>query len=225
MNAYRTLLFGAAAALLAAPQAFGAVFAGTSFEEPGVFPGIWYIDTLDPATDHALLDNPGEPWVNYPAPGDELGFFSWYYNTRDDVGLTDGDYVGVTDYVGDVGAYTDGLQGFEIVGRLGAAQIGLGVETLLPQFQRLERIGLRRDLPLVLGDPVPQSLRRRWPPRPPGGRRFEIALDGTRLAASLGQRGLVLFGHRHGFSSRGEGRLMVYRGRIPGQRHAKWIQR
>ena len=114
MKVRSTIVLAAVAALLAVPQSHAVIVAHTSFEEPGVFPGTQYVDTLDPLNDHALLDNVDEPWVNYPASGDEIGFFSWYYNTRDDVGLSDGDFVGVTDWTGDVGAYTDGVQGFEI---------------------------------------------------------------------------------------------------------------
>ena len=46
----------------------------------------------------------------------ELGFTSFYTNTRGDVGLTDGDWVGVTAFTGpeSPGSYTDGTQGFEI---------------------------------------------------------------------------------------------------------------
>ena len=132
MNVRSIIIVGAAAAFLAVPQIRAAVVAGTSFEEPGVFPGVQYVDTLDPMTDHALLDNPDEPWVNYPATGNELGFFSWYYNTRDDVGLSDGDYVGVTDYLGDVEAYTDGVQGFEISDTDGMMRTTLDAVALNP---------------------------------------------------------------------------------------------
>lgn len=86
--------------------------AATSFEEPGV--GGQYVDTGDPATDHPLLNNAGEAPVNYTSVGGELGFSSYYYNTRNGVGLTDGDYVGVTDFTGDVGSYPDGAQGFQV---------------------------------------------------------------------------------------------------------------
>ncbi|MEL6887063.1 MAG: hypothetical protein AAFP87_21345, partial [Pseudomonadota bacterium] len=34
--------------------------------------------------------------------------------TRGDVGLSDGDFVGVTDFTGTVGAFTDGVQGYQI---------------------------------------------------------------------------------------------------------------
>lgn len=106
-------LTGAAAAAIFAGGASAGVVAFSSFEEPDVFGGVQYVDTLDPLTDHALLSNDGEPVVNY-AGGAELGFSSFYTNTRDGVGLSDGDFVGVTDFTGTVGAYTDGLNGFQI---------------------------------------------------------------------------------------------------------------
>lgn len=96
-----------------AGAASASTIAGTSFEAPAAVGG-QYTDTLDPATDHALLDNAGEPIVNFTSAGGELGFSSFYTNTRDGSGLSDGDFVGVTDFTGDVGAYTDGLQGFQI---------------------------------------------------------------------------------------------------------------
>ena len=91
----------------------GTILGSTSFEEPAAVGG-QYIDTLDPLTDHALLDNAGEPIVNYTSIGGELGFTSFYTNTRDGSGLSDGDFVGVTSFTGDVGSYTDGTQGFQI---------------------------------------------------------------------------------------------------------------
>lgn len=92
------------------------VYAFTSFEEPSV--GNQYTDTGDPLVDHALVNNAGEADVNYVAgtnaPGLELGFSAYYTNTRDDVGITDGDFIGIQDYTGVVGAYTDGDQGYEL---------------------------------------------------------------------------------------------------------------
>jgi len=108
-----TVLTGAAAAVFLVGAAGADVIAYSSFEELPVFGGVQYVDTLDPATDHALLDNPGEPVVNYDG-GLELGFSSFYTNTRDSVGLTDGDFVGVTDFTGAVGEYTDGVNGFQM---------------------------------------------------------------------------------------------------------------
>ncbi|MFK7961507.1 MAG: hypothetical protein AB8G96_13390 [Phycisphaerales bacterium] len=90
----------------------GTIIAFSSFEEPAVLGG-QYVDTLDPLTDHALLDNAGEPTVNFGG-GAELGFTSFYTNTRDGVGLSDGDFIGVSDFTGTVGAYTDGLNGFQL---------------------------------------------------------------------------------------------------------------
>ena len=108
------IVIGGVAALAAAPVTLaGGGYAGTSFEEPAAVGG-QYVDTLDPATDHALLDNAGEPFVNYTSTGGELGFSSFYTNTRDGVGLSDGDFVGVTSFTGDVGAFTDGAQGFQL---------------------------------------------------------------------------------------------------------------
>lgn len=72
------------------------LFAFTGFEEPAVFPGD-YTDLGDPALNHALVNNVDEPLVNWIKTGLELGFTSSYSNTRDGVGLTDGDLVGVTD--------------------------------------------------------------------------------------------------------------------------------
>ncbi len=88
-------------------------FAYTSFEEP-INVGGSYTDTGDAAVDHALVNNSEEPDVNFTSTGGELGFTSYYFNTRDDVGLTDGDYVGVTNYTGTVTAYPDGSNGFEL---------------------------------------------------------------------------------------------------------------
>ena len=90
------------------------IIASTSFEVPAAVGG-QYIDTGDPNVDHALASNPGEPVVNFTASGGELGFSSFYTNTRGTgVGLTDGDLVGVRNETTDVGAYIDGSQGFEI---------------------------------------------------------------------------------------------------------------
>ena len=60
----------------------------TSFEDTNDLGGKYY-DTGDSAVDHWLSNNPGEAAVN----GD--GFSAWYGSTGG-VGLTDGDYVGVT---------------------------------------------------------------------------------------------------------------------------------
>jgi len=108
-----TAFAGIGTLALLAGSASAGVFASTSFEEPDAVGG-QYTDTGDPAVDHPLVNNPGEPFVNFTASGGELGFSSFYTNTRDGVGLTDGDFVGVTDFTGVVGSYTDGTQGFQI---------------------------------------------------------------------------------------------------------------
>lgn len=100
-------------AFLVAVNSFAQI-ASTSFEEPAVFT-IQYVDTGDPNVAHDLVDNTDEPFVNWTSSGGEMGFSARYvpYDTPD-VGLTDGDFVGVTDFVTTVGAYTDGLQGYQI---------------------------------------------------------------------------------------------------------------
>jgi len=110
-------LFVAAALVggVAARAAFaGDLIAIASFEEPPVFKGVQYTDTGDASQEHQLFNNPEEPWVEHTDPINELGFLAFYENTRDGVGLTDGDFVGVTDFVGAVGQYTDGFQGYQM---------------------------------------------------------------------------------------------------------------
>ncbi len=85
-----------------------AVLHEQSFEEPSWLGG-QYFDTGDPFSSHQLLNNPGEARVDLP---DSRVF---YHNTRTGIGLTDGDWVGVTDDVGDgVGAYPDGIAGYRM---------------------------------------------------------------------------------------------------------------
>ena len=104
-----------AATLVFVPGALRAdEIAYTSFEEAPVFPNVQYVDTLGADTDHPLTNNPDQPYVEYVGAGGELGFTAFYTNTRNDVGLTEGDFVGVNDFVGTVGAYPDGLQGYQI---------------------------------------------------------------------------------------------------------------
>ena len=85
----------------------------TSFEEPMI--GEKYYDLGDPLVDHQLVNNDGQSNVEWAATGAEMGFTAWYVNTRDGVGLTDGDYVGVTDYTGGgVGEYPNGDRGYQM---------------------------------------------------------------------------------------------------------------
>ncbi|MFT4698270.1 MAG: hypothetical protein ACI9SJ_001412 [Flavobacteriaceae bacterium] len=87
----------------------------TSFEEPEAIGGD-YTDTGDPAEAHDLINNTGEPYVNFTSTGGELGFTSSYipYDTPG-VGLTDGDSIGVTSSPpsGD-NPFPDGEQGYQV---------------------------------------------------------------------------------------------------------------
>ncbi len=87
----------------------------TSFEEPEAIGGD-YMDTGDPAVAHDLINNDGEPFVNFTSTGGEIGFTASYvpYDTPG-VGLTDGDSVGVTTSTppGD-NPYPDGDKGYKI---------------------------------------------------------------------------------------------------------------
>lgn len=87
--------------------------ASTSFEDPQIFSG-QYTDTGDASIAHDLMNNANEPIVNFVSTGGEIGFMSTYipYDTPSS-GLTDGDFVGVTNFTGTVGAYTDGVNGFQ----------------------------------------------------------------------------------------------------------------
>ena len=102
------------AALFIGVASFAQV-AVTSFEEPAVF-SVQYLDTGDATTAHDLVNNTDEPIVNYTSTGGEIGFDARYepYDNPSD-GLTDGDFVGVTDFAptGD-DPYTDGVQGYQI---------------------------------------------------------------------------------------------------------------
>lgn len=102
------------AALFVGAVSFAQV-AGTSFEEPEAISGK-YFDLGDPNTAHPLVNNPGEPILNYVSTGNELGFSAFYvpYDTPD-VGLTDGDFVGVTSFTPSATVlYTDGSQGYQM---------------------------------------------------------------------------------------------------------------
>lgn len=115
-------------ALLLASTATAANIAYTSFEEPGT--GDKYTDTGDAALDHDLVNNAGEAPVDFTSTGGEMGFDAYYYNTRNDVGLTDGDYVGVTTYTGEVGSFTDGTAGYQITDPDGMMEVTFDTVTL-----------------------------------------------------------------------------------------------
>ncbi|PCI10106.1 hypothetical protein COB72_04250 [bacterium] len=104
------LIAGALAAL--AGTASAGVIASTSFEN--AFVGDRYVDTGDASVDHDLINNAGQSVVDFLADGTEMGYDAYYRNTRGGVGLTDGDFVGATNFAGTVGAFTDGVQGYEM---------------------------------------------------------------------------------------------------------------
>lgn len=103
------------AALLISAVSFAQIAGQTSFEEPTVVPGVQYIDTGDPSVAHDLINNAGEPEVDFTSTGGEMGYNARYepYDVPSN-GLTDGDWVGTTDFTGDVTAFTDGAQGYGI---------------------------------------------------------------------------------------------------------------
>ncbi|MDP7008662.1 MAG: hypothetical protein QGI78_03730 [Phycisphaerales bacterium] len=103
----KTILTTSLLAAFATSPALAEMLYTQSFEDESWLGGKYY-DTGDAAVDHWLVNNDGEAAVN------GTGFAAWYGNTRDGVGLTDGDYVGVTNYAGNVGAYYDGSQGYQM---------------------------------------------------------------------------------------------------------------
>lgn len=108
-----TIMTLLAVGLTSTVQAASVVIGRTSFEEPpSISPP--YIDLGSAAVDHPLVNNAGQPILNYTSVGGELGFSAFYFNTRNDVGLTDGDTVGVTSSLSLVGSYPDGVHGFRI---------------------------------------------------------------------------------------------------------------
>jgi hypothetical protein len=101
-----------AIAALAGVANAGVLVAGTSFEN--AFVGAQYMDTGDASMDHDLINNAGQSVVDFTADGTEMGFDAYYRNTRNSNGLTDGDFVGATDFTGAVGSFTDGTQGYQM---------------------------------------------------------------------------------------------------------------
>ncbi len=107
-----TLMVVTVAGFAAGAVAGEDIIAYTSFEN--AFVGDQYVDTGDASVDHDLVNNAGQSVVDFTADGVEIGFDSQYFNTRNSVGLTDGDWVGATDFTGTVGSFTDGVQGFQL---------------------------------------------------------------------------------------------------------------
>ncbi len=62
-----------------------------------------------------IANNPGQATVDAAnLSGALLGFDATWQNTRSSTGLSDGDFVGVTTFTGEVGSFTDGVQGYRI---------------------------------------------------------------------------------------------------------------
>jgi len=105
----KKLVLAGLLASLAAGTASAEILYSQSFEDESWLGGKYY-DTGDSNVNHALINNVGEAAVNVD------GLSAWY--TAFDppgVGLTDGDYVGVTNYTGGgVGSYPDGSQGYQM---------------------------------------------------------------------------------------------------------------
>ncbi len=98
-----------------ASEGMGALIASTGFENET--PASQYADTGNQAVDHDLVNNVGESPVDSTSSSTtagDLGFDASYVNTRNDVGLTDGDFVGVTSFTGTVGSYVEGSQGYQM---------------------------------------------------------------------------------------------------------------
>jgi len=97
------------AAILTIPQ--NMLLGATSFEEGTA--GTQYFDTGDETMDHDLINNPGESEVDFISTGGEIGYDASYISTGGE-GLTDGDFVGVSNFTGNVTAFTDGVQGYQM---------------------------------------------------------------------------------------------------------------
>lgn len=107
-------IFTLLGAILVGHTLFAQTPVSTSFEEPGVF-NTDYTDTGDPTMAHDLINNPNEPFVNFPETNDEIGYSARYepYDSPG-VGLTDGDSVGVTEDAPATNPFQFGTQGYQI---------------------------------------------------------------------------------------------------------------
>ena len=75
--------------------------------------GSQYVDSMGLGSiDYDLYSFPGAQAIDYVSSGD-IGFDASYEHTGS-VGLTDGDFVGVTSFTGTVGSYADGSQGYQM---------------------------------------------------------------------------------------------------------------
>ena len=108
------------------------IIAFTSFEEAAFASGE-YIDAN--ITDHFLVNNPGEPIVQFtPGTGQsELSFTTYFSDVRGTTGLSDGDFIGVKTSSSNLTApYPDGTQGFRFQDPDGTLTLTLGSVDLAP---------------------------------------------------------------------------------------------
>ncbi|MCB8928643.1 MAG: ExeM/NucH family extracellular endonuclease [Ardenticatenaceae bacterium] len=121
----------------AAPvQQTSAVLFATSFENETAAVTT-YIDTGDPTTEHALINNAGQPLVNSTSASTvagDLGFTATYFPTQGSsaTGLTDGDEVGVTADITDVAIFADGSQGYRLNDTDGRVEVRFDPVTFAP---------------------------------------------------------------------------------------------
>jgi len=94
-----------AATFVLGSTVLGTVIQSESFETYTTGSG-YYVDA-DAVTDHWLVN-----YDDHTVSG--TGWGTYYTNTRNGSGLSDGDYFGVTSYDGAVGSFTDGVQGFQM---------------------------------------------------------------------------------------------------------------
>ena len=103
---------------------YQSVVAYTSFEDPFTN-GSKYFDYGSGTSNYYLWNNVDEPHVAHnQTNGAEMGF-TLFYTSTGGVGLTDGDYFGTANYLGVVGNYTDGVQGYQMADVDGTATLSL----------------------------------------------------------------------------------------------------
>jgi hypothetical protein len=130
------------------------LIASTSFEEvPGIAPGPTYTDTLGSTTNHALINNAGQPIVNWSSGvgQSDLDFSSsWLTNGDGSAGLTDGQAFGVYNF--GTGNVPDGKNAFwmadtEGTGRLTFESVNLAgtVDPMVSIYLRVQSTGYELD--------------------------------------------------------------------------------
>jgi len=95
-------------------SAFASVIASTGFEYEML--GVPYKDLGDATVNHDLVNNAGESLVDSTLVA--LGFGDWgydasYIKSSGSGGVTEGDAVGVTGDLSEVGGFTEGVQGYQ----------------------------------------------------------------------------------------------------------------